>query len=163
MSVNFVEGGSSSKTLLMDYFPLYMLFTEEEPDLLRHFNIIKHPSDCIEFACDYNTNLLLRVNLVLANSYSIVHEPLTLGDCPTGSFVIDLPNITEVKVFYSKIYDDGIEIVLSDDEPTVMLGSGDLRIGLTAGGDIARVFALNMSSDAIAHAKEEAGPYHDEN
>ena len=31
---------------------MYVLFTEEEPDLLRHYDIVKRPTDCIEFACD---------------------------------------------------------------------------------------------------------------
>ncbi|MDU6012033.1 MAG: hypothetical protein E6Y86_08335 [Slackia sp.] len=52
MSISFIEGNSFSKVVTVDYFPLYVLFTEEEPDLLRHYDIVKRPTDCIEFACD---------------------------------------------------------------------------------------------------------------
>ena len=153
--MKLIEEEVSSQIALMDYFPLYMLFAKEEPDLLHHYNIIKRPTGCFEFACDYETNRLLRISLVLAGSYSIIHKSLTLDDCPLGSFTLDLPAITETEVFQSIIYDDGVEVVLSDKEPVTFLGSGDMRIGLSASGDIVRVFALNMSTEEIAHTKEE--------
>lgn len=157
MSITFTEGKSFSEVVLRDYFPLYVLFAEKEPDLLRHFDIVKDPTDCIEFACDYTNNRLLRINLVLANSYSIVQGPLAVEACPLGSFAFDLPPITNTEVFQSKIYDNGIEIALSREEPFTFYGAGDIRIGLNASGEIVRICSLNMSADAIAHAKEELG------
>ena len=138
-----------------DYFPLYVLFTEEEPDLLRHYDIAKRPTDCIEFACDYNTNRLLRLNLVLANSFSIVGGHLDLDDYPRGSLFLELPKITETSVFHTKIYDDGIEVIVSEHEPASFCGVGNVRIGLDAEGNVASVSALAMGPAAIAHAKDE--------
>ena len=138
-----------------DYFPLYVLFTEEEPDLLCHYDIAKRPTDCIEFACDYDTNRLLRLNLVLANSFSIVGGHLDLDDYPRGSLFLELPKITETSVFHTKIYDDGIEVIVSEHEPASFCGVGNVRIGLDAEGNVASVSALAMGPSAIAHAKDE--------
>lgn len=138
-----------------DYFPLYVLFTEEEPDLLCHYDIAKRPTDCIEFACDYDTNRLLRLNLVLANSFSIVGGHLDLDDYPRGSLFLELPKITETSVFHTKIYDDGIEVIVSEHEPASFCGVGNVRIGLDAEGNVASVSALAMGPAAIAHAKDE--------
>lgn len=162
MSIRFIEGSSYSKVVTADYFPLYVLFAEEEPDLLRHYDIVKRPTDCIEFACDYDTNRLLRLNLVLANSFSIVGGHLDLDDCPLGSLYLELPKITETSVFHTRIYDDGIEVVVSENEPVTFCGSGDVRIGLDADGNITSVSALTMSPAAIAHAKDEVESLIDE-
>ena len=145
-----------------DYFPLYVLFTEEEPDLLCHYDIAKRPTDCIEFACDYDTNRLLRLNLVLANSFSIVGGHLDLGDYPRGSLFLELPKITETSVFHTKIYDDGIEVIVSEHEPASFCGVGNVRIGLDAEGNVASVSALAMGPVAIAHAKDEVESLIDE-
>lgn len=155
MSIVFIEGNSFSKVVTANYFPLYILFTEEEPDLLRHYDIVKRPTDCIELACDYNTNRLLRLNLVLASSFSIVGGHLDLDDYPLGSLYLELPKITETSVFHTKIYDDGIEVIVSEHEPVSFYRSGDVRIGLDADGNIASVSALAMNPVAIAHAKDE--------
>ena len=155
MSISFIEGNSFSKVITADYFPLYVLFTEEEPDLLCHYDIAKRPTDCIEFACDYDTNRLLRLNLVLANSFSIVGGHLDLDDYPRGSLFLELPKITETSVFHTKIYDDGIEVIVSEHEPASFCGVGNVRIGLDAEGNVASVSALAMGPAAIAHAKDE--------
>ncbi len=155
MSISFIEGNSFSKVVMADYFPMYVLFTEEEPDLLRHYDIAKRPTDCIEFACDYDTNRLLRLNLVLANSFSIVGGHLDLDDCPRGSLYLELPKITETSVFHTKIYDDGIEVIASEHKSISFCGVGNVRIGLDADGNVASVSSLAMSPVAIAHAKDE--------
>lgn len=162
MSISFIEGNSFSKVVTADYFPLYVLFTEEEPDLLRHYDIAKRPTDCIEFACDYDTNRLLRLNLVLANSFTIVGGHLDLDDYPRGSLYLELPKITETSVFHTKIYDDGIEVIVSEHEPVSFCGVGNVRIGLDADGNVASVSALAMSPVAIAHAKDEVESLIDE-
>lgn len=162
MSISFIEGNSFSRVVTVDYFPLYVLFTEEEPDLLRHYDIAKRPTDCIELACDYDTNRLLRLNLVLANSFSIVGGHLDLDDCPLGSLYLELPKITETSVFHTKIFDDGIEVIVSEHEPVSFCGVGDVRIGLDADGNVASVSTLAMSPFAIAHAKDEVESLIDE-
>lgn len=155
MAVQFIEESSSSKIVLRDFFPLYVLFSEEESDLLHHFDMVKFPTDCIEFACDYETNRLVRLNLVLARTHLVVHGPLELDDYPSGSLVLDMPAVTEASVFQSRIYDDGIEVILSGEKVASLCGSGDVCVGLDSRGCIARVFVLNMSSSAIKHAKIE--------
>lgn len=162
MSISFIEGSSFSKVITADYFPLYVLFIEEEPDLLRHYDIAKRPTDCIEFACNYDSDRLLRLNLVLANLLSIMSGHLDLDDYPRGSLYLELPKITEASVFHTQIYDDGIEVIVSEQEPVSFCGSGDVRIGLDADGNVASVTALAMSPVAIAHAKDEAESLIDE-
>ena len=162
MSISFIEGNSFSKVVTADYFPLYVLFTEEEPDLLRHYDIAKRPTDCIEFACDYDTNRLLRLNLVLANSFSIVGGHLDSDDYPRGSLYIELPKITETSIFHTKIYDDGIEIIVSERDPISFRGAGNVSIGLDADGGLASVSILAMSPLEIAHAKDEVESLIDE-
>ena len=157
-----IEGNSFSKEVMADYFPLYVLFTEVEPDLLRHYDIAKRPTYCIEFACGYDTNHLVRLNLVLANSFSIVGGHLDSDDYPRGSLYLELPKITETSVFHTKIYDDGIEVIVSEREPVSFCGSGDIRIGLDADGNVASVSALAMGPVAIAHAKDEVESLIDE-
>lgn len=162
MSISFIEGNSFSKVVTADYFPLYVLFTEEEPDLLRHYDIAKRPTDCIEFACDYDTNRLLRLNLVLANSFSIVGGHLDSDDYPRGSLYLELPKITETSIFHTKIYDDGIEIIVSERDPISFRRAGNVRIGLDADGGLASVSVLAMSPLEIAHAKDEVESLIDE-
>ena len=126
------------------------------------FAITTSQNDCIEFACDYNTNRLLRLNLVLANSFSIVGGHLDSDDYPRGSLYLELPKITETSVFHTKIYDDGIEVIVSGHESVSFCGMGNVRIGLDADGNVASVSALTMSPAAIAHAKDEVESLIDE-
>ena len=45
-----------------------------------------------------------------------------MDDYPRGSLYLELPKITETSVFHTKIYDDGIEVIVQNTSPLASAG-----------------------------------------
>ena len=69
--------------------------------------------------------------------------------------IIDGPDTTECETFMVNLYNNGMLIKLSDEEPKFHYKSGNIIFAISDNGKLTEVYIINLAKTDVNHAKKE--------
>ena len=136
------------------YFPAIVELSSEE---LNNRFIVFHfeDTDLMELTVHRDTNELKRLSLTLCKHYEIVDEELSVPSCEEGTFFIDESDSSKCSFFLSKVFLDGLQIIISDSPTDHFFKTGQLFFGLSADDELTNILITDLSPQEVDHIKTE--------
>ncbi len=145
---------TSSKFVSETYFPAIVEFSSEElNNLFLEFN--NGSTDMLELSVHPSTHILKRITLTLCNHFEIINKKISIPAAIEGVFHIDGPDSTECDYFQTKVYSNGIEILLSNKKGKNYLQSGNVIMSLSEDDTLISIYIINLSPEQVEHVKDE--------
>lgn len=145
---------AQSKFIAEDYFPAIVEFSLEE--LNNHFLEFNFKdTDMFELSVHPKTHAIKRFTLTLCNHYEMMETALDYPTCEEGSLFIEGPDSTECNTFLLQVYNNGMQIKLSDSPVNKNIKSGHLIFSLSENDELVSVIISDLSEVELSHIKRE--------
>jgi hypothetical protein len=137
-----------------EYIPATIEYSSEE--LNNHFIEFNYKdSDMLEMAVNPKSKILKRVSLILCNHYSFENATMPIPDADEGCLYIEDSDTTECDTFITRVYLDGIEIILSNNASAKYYRCGNIIFSMDASDTLVSVHFIKLSPQDINHVKNE--------
>ena len=137
-----------------EYFAAIINFSPEE--LNNHFIEFKYNNtDMFEISVHPETHVIKRFTLTLCNHFTVIDKDMSVPICIDGTIIIDGPDTTECETFMVNLYNNGMLIKLSDEEPKFHYKSGNIIFAISDNGKLTKVYIINLTKTDVNHAKNE--------
>ena len=109
-------------------------------------------SNTMTFSCDA-THRVRKFRVEKCNNYSFLYTDLIFPPCVENVVArLYFPENIKCKVFALMVYNDGVEIIISDDPvPLYYFRHGNLIYGVTEDNCLQEIFVLGMTEENVTH------------
>ena len=108
-----------------------------------------------EISVHPETHVIKRFTLTLCNHFTVIDKDMSVPICIDGTIIIDGPDTTECETFMVNLYNNGMLIKLSDEEPKFHYKSGNIIFAISDNGKLTEVYIINLAKTDVNHAKKE--------
>lgn len=139
-----------------DYFPLRVVY-DVKTNEIHHVGFYNEDEDLLELAVANNSGALKHLQVSICHHYSTVDACFDYNNLNTigEDLVIQLSDHNNCNVFDMTIYNNCIDIKLSNNEATHFVKSGQVLFGLNNSNSISRVVVTDVSKADVDHVINE--------
>lgn len=138
-----------------DYFPLRVVY-DSTPENTRLIGFYFGDTDLLEFSVDGNTGVIKKLQLVICNHFKIFGydypEELIAA---SGSIVFDYPQHNDCEFFSVKVFNNAVDIKLTEKEPSFFYFCGQVVFGVSDEDELSEIIVSEMNEMEIKHTKNE--------
>ncbi len=136
-----------------DYIPLKICFGEET-GLVNYFEFFKGFRSLVEIGVDKAMGCIKEITMVECDNFVEQSSPIPIREGIEGKICIQKVK-NECNVFETKIYANGVDIIISSEKSAKYLKFGDVYIGISDSSNLTEICVYGMNELDILHIKRE--------
>lgn len=141
---------------LDEYIPLKITCDRgEEP--VDNVSYSKGTKSLLEITIGIQSKSIKRITLLLSEEYYILNRKINVNkfESVNANLIFNEYKNTESSIFVTNLYEDGIQIVISNEKSSKYVKMDKLYIGLSSTYEITEISMDQLNEKELAHIKNE--------
>ena len=144
------------KLVLEDYIPLKII-VEGKEELVDVITYSKGTRSLLEIIIRRQSKSIKEITLLISEEYCIFNQKINAHKADYGNVNLRCKDYkhSEVSTFRTNVFEDGVQIVLSDEKSAKYVKMGRLYVGLSDTNELTEIGMEQLSEEESAHIKTE--------
>lgn len=144
------------KLELDEYIPLKII-CEGEKEPVDNVSYSKGTKSLLEITVGIQSKSIKRITLLLSEEYHNLDRKINIDKLESVSANLTFGEYESIESssFITNLYNDGIQIVISDEKSTKYIKMDTLYIGLSSTYEITEIIVNQLNEKELAHIKNE--------
>lgn len=144
------------KLELDEYIPLKII-CEGEKEPVDNVSYSKGTKSLLEITVGIQSKSIKRITLLLSEEYHNLDRKINIDKLESVSANLTFGEYESIESssFVTNLYNDGIQIVISDEKSTKYIKMDTLYIGLSSTYEITEIIVNQLNEKELAHIKNE--------